>query len=68
MRKVDVTEYVEFSENDGECLPIIKCVCGAKFEAWKFIISIYDDNPKACPSCGIKLMFQMALKVYEVTP
>lgn len=63
----DVTALVDFNNNDDECLPIRQCVCGEKFDAWKFIISIYRDDAYACPNCGRKLYFAPGIKVYEVT-
>jgi hypothetical protein len=63
---VNVTKEVEFENNDDECLPITKCACGAKFPAWHFYISIYDDDPTICPVCGRKFYFRNAIQVYEV--
>ena len=63
----DITKDVESGDNDGELLPIFKCVCGRKFNDWNFTISIYRDKPDECPSCGRKLFFSIQIKVYEVT-
>jgi len=41
---LDVTDQVEFGNNDDECLPLHKCVCGKKFDHWDAIISIYDQG------------------------
>lgn len=68
MGKVDVTDRVQFENNDDEYLPITKCVCGARFPSWEFMISIYDDTPYACPKCGAKLVFSFSIAVYEITP
>ncbi|GAH10675.1 unnamed protein product [marine sediment metagenome] len=65
---IDVTDKVDFQGNDDECLPITKCVCGEKFEPWRFMISIYKDDPYACPACGRRLFFSMGIRVYEVIP
>ena len=62
----DVTNLVDFHNNDDECLPITKCVCGAKFTPWDFFISIYDDDPYRCPLCGKKLFFRLDIRVFEV--
>jgi len=64
----DVTQLVEFNDNDSESLPITKCVCGATFASWKFNISIYREEPLiySCPACGRKLYFSIAIRVYEV--
>lgn len=66
MQTIDVTNKVYFYNPDDECLPITQCVCGKKFEPWSFIISIYDDSPSACPTCGAKLYFRNAVRVYQV--
>jgi len=63
---INVTHLVDFYENDGECLPITKCVCGQMFEPWEFFISIYKDIAYACPTCGRKLYFRADITVYEV--
>ena len=60
----DVTDQVGFGNNDDECLPITKCVCGATFPAWEFFISIYDDEPYKCPECGLGLYFSLRIRVY----
>ena len=66
MIKDDVTEFVEFENNDDEVLPITKCLCGTIFHPWKFIISIYPDWAKACPNCGRKFYFENAIRVFQV--
>lgn len=62
----DVTDQVEFNLNDDECLPLTKCVCGAEFESWNFILGVYEDDPKECPYCKRKLYFKPSIKVYEL--
>ena len=65
--EIDVTDQVSFDNPDDECLPITKCVCGAKFRAWsEFNISIYSDDPYPCPKCGRKLYFRNSIRVMEV--
>jgi hypothetical protein len=67
MKYKDVTKDVLLGDNnDGECLPIVECVCGQGFDNWDFIISIYSDNPDECPNCKRKLFFSNSIKVYEV--
>ena len=63
----DVTDLVDFQNNDDECLPITKCVCGTVFAPWQFIISIYEDSPYKCPECGRGLYFRLGIRVFEVT-
>lgn len=62
----EVTDLVGFENNDDECLPITKCLCGAKFPSWDFIISIYPDLAYSCPKCRTKLYFTASIKIYEV--
>ncbi len=45
---IDVTSQVSFGENDGEYLPLTRCVCGHTFEPWDEVISIYRDNSYTC--------------------
>ena len=63
---IDVTDKVEFEWNDEECLPITKCVCGAKFDAWDYIISIYEEHTYKCPKCKVGLYFRPMIRVYKV--
>lgn len=63
----DVTALVEFGNNDDEFLPMLKCVCGAKYTLWDWSISIYREIEEGCPSCGRKLYFRNAIRVYEVS-
>jgi DNA-directed RNA polymerase subunit RPC12/RpoP len=60
----DVTSLVDFQNPDDESLPITSCVCGASFEPWHFIISIYEDSPTKCPHCGVELWFRIGVKVF----
>ena len=66
MNDIDVTNQVQFSNNDDECLPITRCVCGQTFEPWKFTISIYRDGAYACLVCGRKLYFSFSIRIFEV--
>jgi hypothetical protein len=64
----DITDQVEFYNNDDESLPLTKCACGKVFDAWDFILSIYDDLPKTCRYCGRKMYFKLEIRVFEVVP
>lgn len=67
MRKLgDVTEEVEFGWNDDEYLPIIKCVCGEKFDLYDEMVSVYYSDPWTCPNCGTQLIWEQKITVYEV--
>lgn len=62
----DITVLVKFEAPDDEMLPLMQCVCGKKYEAWEFAISIYRDDPYECRSCGRRLYFRNTVKVYEI--
>jgi len=62
----DITNQVGFGDLDGECLSLIKCVCGIEFPYWEFVLSIYRDSPSECEGCGRKLYFHNRISVYEV--
>jgi DNA-directed RNA polymerase subunit RPC12/RpoP len=64
----DVTDQVTWEDNDGECLPLTKCVCGTRFDAWSEIVSIYKNHPWTCPKCGVKLIFSVGITVKKVDP
>jgi len=63
---IDVTDSVEFHLNDGECLPLTKCVCGKRFAPWDFILGVDEDYAHTCPKCGRRLFFGGTIKVYEI--
>jgi predicted RNA-binding Zn-ribbon protein involved in translation (DUF1610 family) len=66
MMPTDVTDKIDSGEIDGECLPITKCVCGEKFDAWSQVLSIYPGDPWVCPNCGVKLIFRCDITVYQL--
>jgi len=62
----DVTNNVVFGNNDDEALPVLKCVCGHRFQSWDFIISVYEEDPYQCPKCSAKLFFGSSITVYQI--
>jgi DNA-directed RNA polymerase subunit RPC12/RpoP len=64
----DVTTRVDFTDNDGEDLPLTKCICDAKFPVWQEVLGVYEERPWVCPHCGAKLIFSNAIRVFKVTP
>ena len=64
----DVTEQVEIGtgEQDGEHMPLYRCMCGVPFKTWEAVLSIYPEDPWVCPNCGTKLYFKTDVKVFEV--
>ncbi len=67
MKITDVTELVNFDYNDGECLPLTRCICGQEFASWDFILSVYPDTPRDCSSCGRKFYFDVRIFQVEDT-
>jgi len=67
---MDVTASVDFENNDDECLPLTRCVCGKNFRAWDFIVSIYGDPElvNRCPRCGRGYIFTNEIRIYQVYP
>jgi hypothetical protein len=61
----DITKDCEYYDNDGDCLPLLKCACGETFDAWDFILSTERDRPHAC-RCGRRLYFTNAITIYEI--
>lgn len=66
MPDIDVTGLVKFGNNDDECLPLTRCICGQEFGYWEHIINIYRDMAPPCPNCGRKLYFSFSIRVFEV--
>ena len=62
----DVTAQVDFGFPDDEFLSLLKCVCGETFTYWEHCLSIYEDSPKECPTCGVKLYFESVVRIYQV--
>ena len=66
MKYFDITDKVDFGDNDGDYIPITKCICGKKFIPWDFFITTDENDPRKCPNCQRKLLFTINIKVYEV--
>jgi len=66
MNRIDITDKVDFDNNDDEYLPLNKCVCGKEFPRWEFTLGIYDDMPTECPACHRKMFFRLGITVYEI--
>ena len=61
----DITNEVEFDDNDGGLLPLVKCACGKEFESWTFCLETDEDEPRECPNCKRKMYFRIKITVYE---
>ena len=62
----DVTDKVRFDNNDDESLQVTKCICGAQFGSWNFVVHVYEDEPDECPMCGRKFYFKNDIRVFLV--
>jgi hypothetical protein len=62
----DVTSEVSFSDNDGDSLPLLMCVCGKEFDAWDFVLGTERDRASECHKCHHKLYFTNTIAVFEV--
>jgi DNA-directed RNA polymerase subunit RPC12/RpoP len=67
-RLLDVTNEVGFGDNDGEWLPLDRCICGERFdkEGGCLSLGIYEDDADECPKCGRKFIFKVNINVYQV--
>ena len=61
----DVTDLVKFDLNDGEYLPLTKCVCGATSSPWEFSVGIYPEDTHTCEICQRELYFTLSIRVFE---
>jgi len=62
----DITNQVEFDDNDGDSLPFKKCACGKKFGLWDCILHTDHNDPWECSHCSRKLYFTNKITVYEI--
>ena len=65
MIRHDVTRRVETSEVMG-ALCVTKCVCGATFDEWRFIITPHIIGASQCPECRRRLHYAGNVRIYEV--
>jgi len=61
----DVTKSIRCDLNDGDSLPLTKCVCGQEYMGWVFVLHSDRNDPTTC-RCGRKLYFQCQVRVFEV--
>ncbi len=64
IKKVDVTDLVDYGSVDDEFLEFKKCICGKEFKEYTSI-SIYSDDPFIC-ECGRKFYFIDKVTIFEV--
>ena len=62
----DITSKVSIGSIDGNKLSVARCVCGARFDFWDYVIGAHAESAKPCPACGRRLYFTVVLKIYEV--
>lgn len=65
MKRHDVTRRVETIEAPG-ALSVTKCVCGATFEQWRFIVTPHVIGASQCPDCQRRLHYAGNVRIYEV--
>lgn len=65
----DVTDQVGFDSCwiDGEWLPFTQCICGATFNYGEFTMGMETCTAHKCPKCGRAFVFELNVKVMEVT-
>ena len=63
---IDMTDEVVFGGNDGDSLPVQRCVCGKEFAPWGFMLGMDSDRAKSCPGCGRKMYFEVNIRVFVV--
>ena len=61
----DVTDRVKVGEPDGETAPLLRCVCGAEYDAWDNFLSIYPDMARPQSCCGRRLYVSIGVRVLE---
>ncbi|MCP4990874.1 MAG: hypothetical protein GY928_33985 [Colwellia sp.] len=62
----DVTHLVEVGQQGDEHITFLKCVCGAKYEHWDFLLSIYREDPNQCAKCFRWFYYTTDVKVFQV--
>ena len=55
----------KFGNPDDESLPLTQCACGATYNLWSLILSVYADDPHEMPCCGRRLYFSQEVHVRE---
>jgi len=63
---VEVTARTETGDNDGELVPLTRCVCGQGYPPWKAILAPYRDA-QPMPCCGARLYAAVTVRVYQVS-
>lgn len=64
--KLDITDKVCVGLNDGDSLPLERCVCGDLSEPWEGLVLDSDPHYKSeCPKCGRKMWFSLEIKVWQ---
>ena len=61
----DITTQVTIHSHEDEIASVGKCICGAEFHPWVFVIT-NRKQPRACPECGRRLYCVISVKVFEV--
>lgn len=62
----DVTPEIVYGKQAEHTVCLIKCICGAEFSEWGFLLSEETENYCKCPSCNRMFYFQRMVRVYEL--
>ena len=66
MLKLDITDKVRVGLNDGDRMPLERCVCGDESEPWEGLVLDTDPEDKSkCPNCGRKMWFEISIRVFQ---
>lgn len=64
--KLEITDKVRMGLNDGDRLPLERCVCGDVTEPWEGMVLDTDPEYKSeCPECGREMWFSIEIKVWQ---
>lgn len=63
--KLEITNKVLVGLNDGDSIPLERCVCGDVSEPWEFVLHTDKDDPNKCDNCGRKMWFEIEIRVFQ---
>jgi len=62
---VEVTAQTETDDNDGELVPLTRCVCGQGDQLWEAILAP-DRDAQPMPCGGARLYASVSVRVYQI--
>lgn len=63
--KLEITNKVRVGLNDGDSLPLERCVCGQVAGPWEWILDSDPEYKSECDTCGRKMWFSIEIKVWQ---